>query len=162
MGPHRDRHYTSPRTSRTSAAPCRYRQLVRNPRHPSGREDRDRLHPPAHRSRVAPHGGRARYPLDIPHGRRRSPVRCLRSPAPEPQPGWTIWGGPSPDRPAWTLTASPYTPSSLLADLSENLAYGTGTRQKPATSRQRQTRPATTSPAVPVTTGACHLPSRTR
>ncbi|MFB4420753.1 DUF317 domain-containing protein [Streptomyces sp. QL37] len=75
---------------------------------------------------------------------------------------WTVWGGPNPDRPAWTLTASPYTPSSLLADLSENLAYGTGTRQKPATSRQRQTRPVTTSPAVPVTTGACHLPSRTR
>ncbi|MFJ3185402.1 DUF317 domain-containing protein [Streptomyces halstedii] len=74
---------------------------------------------------------------------------------------WTVWGGPNPDRPAWTLTASPYTPSSLLADLSENLAYGTGTRQKPATSRQRQTRPVTTSPAGPVT-GACHQPSRTR
>ncbi|MEU2466813.1 DUF317 domain-containing protein [Streptomyces sp. NPDC012486] len=75
---------------------------------------------------------------------------------------WTAWGGRGPDRPAWTLTASPYTPSSLLADLSENLAYGTGSHQKPAKSRQRQTRSVTTSPAAPVTTSACHLPARTR
>ncbi|MFJ1656781.1 DUF317 domain-containing protein [Streptomyces sp. NPDC088337] len=41
---------------------------------------------------------------------------------------WTIWAGPSIDHPTWTITASPYTPSSLLADLSENLAHGTGPR----------------------------------
>ncbi|MFH9862165.1 DUF317 domain-containing protein [Streptomyces sp. NPDC017202] len=41
---------------------------------------------------------------------------------------WNIWAGPSIDRPSWTLTASPYTPSLLLADLAENLAHGTGPR----------------------------------
>ncbi|MFF9511542.1 DUF317 domain-containing protein [Streptomyces sp. NPDC014724] len=61
---------------------------------------------------------------------------------------WTVWAGPNPDHPAWTLTASPYTPSSLLADLSENLAHGTGTRQKQATGRERRTSLGTTSPAV--------------
>ncbi|MFI6125231.1 DUF317 domain-containing protein [Streptomyces sp. NPDC051064] len=78
------------------------------------------------------------------------------------QATWTIWGGPNPDRPAWTLTASPYTPSSLLADLSENLPHGIGNRQKPATSRQRLTSPVATSPATPVATRASHQPSRTR
>ncbi|WP_019070538.1 DUF317 domain-containing protein [Streptomyces hokutonensis] len=42
---------------------------------------------------------------------------------------WTIWAGPGPDRPAWTLTASHHTPSSLLADISETLANGVGARQ---------------------------------
>ncbi|MGX4693714.1 DUF317 domain-containing protein [Streptomyces sp. JNUCC 63] len=41
---------------------------------------------------------------------------------------WTIWAGRSIDHPTWTLTASPYTPSSLLADLADNLAHGTGAR----------------------------------
>ncbi|MEV0372492.1 DUF317 domain-containing protein [Streptomyces sp. NPDC050636] len=40
---------------------------------------------------------------------------------------WTIWAGPSLNHPTWTLTASPHTPSSLLADLAENVAHGTGT-----------------------------------
>ncbi|MFE8009072.1 DUF317 domain-containing protein [Streptomyces sp. NPDC057418] len=65
------------------------------------------------------------------------------------QATWTIWGGPNPDRPVWTLTASPYTPSSLLADLSENLAHGTGTRNKAATRRERRMRLGTTLPGVP-------------
>ncbi|MFE9601603.1 DUF317 domain-containing protein [Streptomyces hokutonensis] len=37
---------------------------------------------------------------------------------------WTIWAGPGADRPTWTLTASPSTPSSLLASLSETVAHG--------------------------------------
>ncbi|MBC2901171.1 DUF317 domain-containing protein [Streptomyces cupreus] len=41
---------------------------------------------------------------------------------------WTIWAGPSIDHPNWTVTASRYTPSVLLADLAENLAHGTGHR----------------------------------
>ncbi|MBP5870421.1 DUF317 domain-containing protein [Streptomyces scabiei] len=41
---------------------------------------------------------------------------------------WTIWAGPSIDHPTWTVTASPYAPSVLLADLAENLAHGTGPR----------------------------------
>ncbi|MFJ4572039.1 DUF317 domain-containing protein [Streptomyces sp. NPDC088846] len=52
---------------------------------------------------------------------------------------WTIWAGPSPDHAAWTLTASPYTPSPLLADLSETLAHGTGTRQPQTTVRAHMT-----------------------
>lgn len=47
--------------------------------------------------------------------------------AQHPQPSlatWTVWAGPGPDRPTWTLTASPHTPSSLLAGLSENLVHG--------------------------------------
>ncbi|MEV0372506.1 DUF317 domain-containing protein [Streptomyces sp. NPDC050636] len=40
---------------------------------------------------------------------------------------WTVWAGPSLNHPTWTLTASPHTPSSLLADLAENVAHGTGT-----------------------------------
>lgn len=62
---------------------------------------------------------------------------------------WTVWAGPNPDRPAWTLTASRYTPTSLLADLSETLAYGTGTRQKQTTSRERGASLGTTPPAIP-------------
>ncbi|MEU6227517.1 DUF317 domain-containing protein [Streptomyces sp. NPDC047042] len=42
---------------------------------------------------------------------------------------WTVWTGPDPDRPTWAVNASPHTPSSLLADLSETLAHGIGTRQ---------------------------------
>ncbi|MFE9416963.1 DUF317 domain-containing protein [Streptomyces griseofuscus] len=42
---------------------------------------------------------------------------------------WTVWAGPDPNRGTWTITASPYTPSALLADLSENLAHATATRQ---------------------------------
>ncbi|MFF7789341.1 DUF317 domain-containing protein [Streptomyces sp. NPDC007991] len=42
---------------------------------------------------------------------------------------WTIWAGSDPDQPTWAITASPHTPSSLLADLSETLAHETGTRQ---------------------------------
>ncbi|MFE4212160.1 DUF317 domain-containing protein [Streptomyces sp. NPDC056844] len=75
---------------------------------------------------------------------------------------WTAWAGPDPDRPAWTLTASPYTPSTLLADLADSLAHGIGTRQTPTTRFQRLTSPAATSPAIPATTGASHQPSRTR
>ncbi|MDJ0464717.1 DUF317 domain-containing protein [Streptomyces sp. H27-C3] len=58
---------------------------------------------------------------------------------------WIIWGGTNPDRPTWTLHASPHTPSSLLAGLSENLAHGTGTRQAQAIGLERRA-PLATSP----------------
>ncbi|PKT72331.1 hypothetical protein CW362_14690 [Streptomyces populi] len=66
---------------------------------------------------------------------------------------WTIWAGPSQDHPTWSFTASPYTPSALLADLTDTLANATGTRQHPAGRRPHQpphtdTAPATT-PAPP-------------
>ncbi|WP_445061145.1 DUF317 domain-containing protein [Streptomyces sp. SAS_260] len=61
---------------------------------------------------------------------------------------WTIWAGPSPDRPTWSLNASPYTPSSLLANLTETLANGTGTRQHPDGRRQKHPPHASTAPAA--------------
>ncbi|MDX3850437.1 DUF317 domain-containing protein [Streptomyces sp. AK02-01A] len=60
---------------------------------------------------------------------------------------WTVWAGPDPGRPTWTLTASPHTPSSLLADLCETLAHETGTRQVQPAGRERGTILVTT-PAV--------------
>ncbi|WP_244809072.1 DUF317 domain-containing protein [Streptomyces sp. So13.3] len=74
---------------------------------------------------------------------------------------WTIWAGPNPDHPTWTLTASPHTPSTLLADLAENLAHGTGTRHLPATGRERRTSPDTTPSAIPAVV-AGPTASRTR
>lgn len=63
---------------------------------------------------------------------------------------WTVWAGPGPDRPTWALTASPHTPSSLLADLSETLTHGTGTRRTNTARRPRSVRlrpsPAAISP----------------
>ncbi|MFF1650460.1 DUF317 domain-containing protein [Streptomyces sp. NPDC058240] len=61
----------------------------------------------------------------------------------------TVWAGPSPDHATWTLTASPYTPRSLLADLSETLTDGTGTRQPQTTVRARMTGLPTTRLATP-------------
>ncbi|MHA5052101.1 SPDY domain-containing protein [Streptomyces sp. SD15] len=61
---------------------------------------------------------------------------------------WTVWAGPGPDRPTWAITASPHTPSSLLADLSETLAHETGTRQAQP-SREHRPRLATSAPAAP-------------
>ncbi|WP_319246510.1 DUF317 domain-containing protein [Streptomyces sp. MB09-02B] len=64
---------------------------------------------------------------------------------------WTIWAGPSIDHPTWSVTASPYTPSTLLADLTETLAHGTGTRHT------RPTPTAHGSPSIQVTPA---LPTR--
>lgn len=62
---------------------------------------------------------------------------------------WTIWGGTNPDRSTWTLHASPHTPSSLLADLSENLAHGTGTRQAQSIGHDRRANLATSPLTIP-------------
>lgn len=73
---------------------------------------------------------------------------------------WTLWAGPSLDHSTWSLAASPHTPSSLLADLTENLAQGTGTRQPTTPARHRRT----TSPtrrAIPAPTTE-HAASRAR
>lgn len=61
---------------------------------------------------------------------------------------WTVWAGPGPDRPTWAITASPHTPTSLLADLSENLADETGTRSHQATGRAPTKGLAVTSPTA--------------
>jgi hypothetical protein len=67
---------------------------------------------------------------------------------------WTVWAGPGPDRPTWALTASPHTPSSLLADLSETLAHGIGTRRTNTAMRPRSVRLRPSPPAIsPPTTG---------
>ncbi|MFH8991347.1 DUF317 domain-containing protein [Streptomyces sp. NPDC017940] len=70
---------------------------------------------------------------------------------------WTVWAGPNPDHPTWALTASPHTPSSLLADLAENLAHATGTRRRQTTSREHRTSLDTAPsviPAVPASPAA--------
>ncbi|MFF7947868.1 DUF317 domain-containing protein [Streptomyces griseorubiginosus] len=64
---------------------------------------------------------------------------------------WTIWAGSGPDRPTWAITASPHTPSSLLADLSESLAHETGTRQAQL-DPEHKTRLAASAPAAPAVT----------
>jgi hypothetical protein len=64
---------------------------------------------------------------------------------------WTIWAGPGPDRPRWTITASPHTPSSLLKGLSETLAHQTCTRQAQP-GREQKTRLAASAPAAPAAT----------
>ncbi|NEA53928.1 DUF317 domain-containing protein [Streptomyces sp. SID13666] len=61
---------------------------------------------------------------------------------------WTIWAGPNLDHPTWMISASPRTPSPLLADLSQTLAHATGTRREP---RSGVSRPAATFPtATPI------------
>ncbi|MFE9287918.1 DUF317 domain-containing protein [Streptomyces olivaceus] len=62
---------------------------------------------------------------------------------------WTIWAGRGPDRPTWAITASPHTPSSLLASLAETLAHQTGTRQAQPASRERRTNLASSPPVAP-------------
>ncbi|MER5793322.1 DUF317 domain-containing protein [Streptomyces sp. NPDC001980] len=73
---------------------------------------------------------------------------------------WTIWAGTDVNNTTWAIRASVYTPAALLADLTEELAHGTGTRQvQPG--REPRTRLATSAPATPaVTTG--HPASRSR
>ncbi|MFF4767453.1 DUF317 domain-containing protein [Streptomyces sp. NPDC001255] len=63
---------------------------------------------------------------------------------------WTVWAGPRPHRPAWTITASPNTPSALLASLSEALAHETWTRQTQPAERQNRATLTTTPPTTPV------------
>jgi hypothetical protein len=66
----------------------------------------------------------------------------------------TVWAGPSIDHPTWTLTASPHTPSSLLADLTDDLAHGTGARQTNASPAARKASLGTTPPVIrPAMTG---------
>ncbi|MGI5479391.1 DUF317 domain-containing protein [Streptomyces lavendofoliae] len=74
---------------------------------------------------------------------------------------WTVWAGPGPDRPTWALTGSPHTPSSLLADLSEALAHGTGARHPQTAGRERRTILGTTAAAMP-TVAAGPATSRSR
>ncbi|WP_434600619.1 DUF317 domain-containing protein [Streptomyces sp. A5-4] len=77
----------------------------------------------------------------------------LTAQRPQNSATWTIWAGTGPDRPAWAVTASPHTPSSLLADLSETLAQETGLRRPQSAGTGRRTSLVTSPPAVPVVTG---------
>ncbi|MER5851290.1 DUF317 domain-containing protein [Streptomyces sp. NPDC002012] len=67
---------------------------------------------------------------------------------------WTVWAGPSLDHATWNLTASPYTPSSLLADLSETLTHGTGTRQPLPPTRKHKAALGTTPPPTSAATAS--------
>ncbi|MFD3585390.1 DUF317 domain-containing protein [Streptomyces sp. NPDC058683] len=74
---------------------------------------------------------------------------------------WTVWAGPGPDRPTWTVTASRHTPSSLLADLSETLAHETSIRRPQTATSERRTSLVTRPPATPAV-AATPAASRTR
>lgn len=74
---------------------------------------------------------------------------------------WTLWAGPSIDHPTWAITASPYTPASLLADLAENLAHGTGIRTHTPV-KVKPTVHLTTTPTAPPPTATSAQPSRSR
>ncbi|MFG2924205.1 DUF317 domain-containing protein [Streptomyces sp. NPDC048305] len=69
------------------------------------------------------------------------------------QATWTIWAGTSPaqGRPTWSITASPQTPSSLLASLAESLAHESGTRQV-RRGREPKTSLASSPPPGPAAT----------
>ncbi|MEU1293773.1 DUF317 domain-containing protein [Streptomyces sp. NPDC005840] len=71
------------------------------------------------------------------------------------QATWTVWAGTSPDhRPTWSITASPQTPSSLIADLSECLAHENGTRQVQQGRELKTTLTSTPSAAPSATVGS--------
>ncbi|WP_328429558.1 DUF317 domain-containing protein [Streptomyces sp. NBC_00443] len=74
---------------------------------------------------------------------------------------WTVWAGPDRDRPTWAVTASPHTPSSLLANLSETLAHETGLRRPQTASPKRRTS-LITSPPAPPSVAANRAASRSR
>ncbi|MFD0653027.1 SPDY domain-containing protein [Streptomyces malaysiensis] len=62
---------------------------------------------------------------------------------------WTLWAGPDGNNPTWTIRASVYTPAGLLADLAEELAHGTGTRQTRSGQPRRVKHIAGSTPAAP-------------
>jgi hypothetical protein len=65
---------------------------------------------------------------------------------------WTLWAGPSIDRPTWAIHASPYAPAPMIARLTEELAHGTGTRQpSPGATQPPQltAKPAAVAPTTP-------------
>lgn len=61
-------------------------------------------------------------------------------------PAWTLWAGPTINRPVWAINATADTPAGLLADLSEELAHGMGTRR------------SVSSTAAPTANNAAALP----
>ncbi|WP_330324677.1 DUF317 domain-containing protein [Streptomyces pseudovenezuelae] len=63
---------------------------------------------------------------------------------------WTLWAGPDIDSPTWAIRASAYTPAGLLADLAEELAHGTGTRQTRSGQPRRVKHLSGGSPAAPL------------
>ncbi|WP_432104189.1 DUF317 domain-containing protein [Streptomyces sp. bgisy091] len=76
----------------------------------------------------------------------------LTAQSPQNPATWTIWAGPGPERPTWTITASPHTPGSLLADLSKTLTHTIGHRRPRAASDGRGTSLVTSSLAIPAAT----------
>nr|WP_308061902.1 DUF317 domain-containing protein [Streptomyces sp. LBUM 1477] len=147
-------HHPRPRAPGPGAPPRRRRRMGHRHRQPRRREDRHRRHQTPHRRRMETHRRRTLAPLDEPVRGRRYPVRRLRRPdANSTLATWTIWAGPSIDHPTWTVTASPYTPSVLLADLAENLAHGTGPgRTPPGGEAPRAPHTAPTGPPPRATT----------
>lgn len=67
-------------------------------------------------------------------------------------PAWTIWGGNTADRPTWAIHLSTHAPTSLIQDITFELAYGQSHRQPQlhtaSTAPRLPTQPAVTRPPV--------------
>ncbi|MEU9240730.1 DUF317 domain-containing protein [Streptomyces sp. NPDC048385] len=67
-----------------------------------------------------------------------------------PLHAWSLWAGPDINSPTWAIHASACTPAGLLADLAEELAHGTGTRQPRSGQPRRVKQIASSGPAAPL------------
>ncbi|MEU2874208.1 DUF317 domain-containing protein [Streptomyces olivoreticuli] len=78
-----------------------------------------------------------------------------------PLGAWTMWGGNTPDHPAWAIHLSTHAPASLLQDLAFELAHGQTTRPaRPSPPPQPRLALHTSRPLPPLTTNA--QPTRRR
>ena len=69
---------------------------------------------------------------------------------------WTLWAGPSIDRPTWAIHASPYTPAPLLTRVAEELAHGTRTRESSPAKPRSGAHLTTTPPPLPPAPASQH------
>ncbi|MEU7606891.1 DUF317 domain-containing protein [Streptomyces sp. NPDC041003] len=78
-----------------------------------------------------------------------------------PMDTWTVWGGNTPHQPTWSVRLSTHTPAALLQDITFELAYGQGHRQR-RTSTARPSAHLTTQPAVARPANPVSRPAATR
>lgn len=74
---------------------------------------------------------------------------------------WTVWGGNTPHQPTWSVRLSTHTPAALLQDITFELAYGQGHRQR-RTSTARPASHLTTQSAIARPTNPVTRPAATR
>ncbi|MGA5189272.1 DUF317 domain-containing protein [Streptomyces griseoincarnatus] len=162
MAPHHDRRHPSARPQDPSERDRRRGRLGDRYRQPHHREDRHRSHPPPHRRRLEAHRDGRWIRWETLQGDAGVQFDAFAAQNPHSTLAtWTLWAGASIDRPTWAITASPYTPAALLADLAENLAHGTGIRTHTPVA-VKPTMHLTTTPTAPPTTAATAQPSRSR